>query len=254
MIIDNRIENLRETHIKLLEKCQEEGNNEETLQEIKTFLTKMHGEGSNVFNPQERDLLRSFILYWGNFIYDRTKSYPDMTLAPFSGAIPRKKLLSGWRIWIVIVIGVLVLFAFIGPLQFIRSYLPVRPQHTVRILQPYNGDSVPYEIQIRGDYRGNVRGWSLWVIVYPHNSQRYYPQRPVEIRSDNSWRVVARFGQDSLEANGKIFDVSIYLASSQTDRELREYIKEADRTGYWSGMPSVPNGLTLLDRVTVIRR
>jgi hypothetical protein len=367
-----RIEALREQHLDLLERSQQKGVDKEALQEIENFLAEVRNSGKDVFDPQQRDLLRSFLFYWGNLVYEEGReSYPDMTLAPFTGEVPRKGLLSDWRAWAVVAaIGALILsFGGAQALPLIERVLfraptaavqipvvgepkvgvptplkpgqelgisvdvsvapgatltytwntdggeivkgqgspaityrapdmpgtynvsvvvnwdgqnvekaasikvevptptptppPLTPTPTtsspgitptlpVRILQPRNGDAVPYETQIRGYYTGSIEDRDLWVIVYPHDSSRYYPQRPAEIRGDNTWFVMAHLGTP--EQIGTVFDISVYVASSQADQKLREYINEADKTGNWLGIPSVADGLMLLDRVAVTRR
>ena len=365
MTTKSRIEALREQRLDLLASSQQKEPGKEPLQEIETFLAEVRSSGSDLFDPQQRDLLRSILFYWGNLVYESTGSYPDMTLAPFSGEVPRKGLFSDWRARMVVVVIVVLMLSFGGAkalplIERVLSRTPtaavqlpvvsepkvgvptplkpgqelgisvdvssapgvnltyawntdggqivkgqgspviiyrapdipgtynvrvvvnwdgqsvekaasiqveapspsptatpttpspgITPVVPVRILQPRNGDSVPYETQIRG-YGSGIEDQDLWVIVYPHGSSSYYPQRPAQIQGDNTWFVIARIGIP--EQSDTTFDISVYLASSQADQKLREYINEADKTGNWSGIPSVANGLMLLDRVTVTRR
>ena len=368
------LESLREEHEKLVVKAEEELLPEDLLPQVDAFMQKVQKAGASVGDSLERNLLRSFLRYWGNYVYKHKRVYPNAELEPFTQLTPPPKSIKFSPVSLLVA-GVLVLltgvvvslFAF-GPLSVRQTPTPITtvqpptiselkvgtsgplrpgeetsifvtvskaagvtltytwhvddgeiikgqgspaityrapdkpgtylirvvvkwgdqsvekaafievgeptptsppqpstatpttsspgitPTLPVRILQPCNGDSVPYETQIRGDYRGSVGELNLWVIVCPHGSDRYYPQRPAEIRGDNTWLVMARFGQATLEESGKVFDISVYLASSQADQKLKEYISEADKTGSWPGMPSLADGLTLLDRVTVTRR
>jgi hypothetical protein len=254
MTTKSRIEALREKHLSLLERSQQKELGKETLQEIETFLAEVRDSGTDVFDPQQRDLLRSFLTYWGNFVYEGTGSYPGMKLTPYSGDGPRKGLLLDWRAWVVVVvIGVLVLSFGTKALQLIQIYLPVRHPLTVQILQPPDKDFVPYETEVSGHYEGNLAGRNLWVIVHPEGSDLYYPQKPAKVQ-DKSWLVMARFGkEDTPEEGGKKFDISVYLASSQADQTLQEYVNEAKNTGNWPGIP-LPSGLTQLDQVRVARQ
>ena len=251
------LEALREKHLSLLERSQQKELGKETLREIETFLAEVRNSGTYVSDPQQRDLVRSFLLYWGNLVYERTGNYPDMKLAPYPGEVPRKGLLSDWRAWaagaLVVVIGALMLSFGARASQLIRSYLSVGQLLTVRILQPCNKDSVPYETEVSGCFEGNLAGRNLWVIVHPEGSDLYYPQKPAKVQ-DKSWLVMARFGKkDTPEEGGKAFYISVYLASSQADQTLRDYVNEAENTGNWLGMP-LPSGLTQLDQVRVTRQ
>jgi len=125
----------------------------------------------------------------------------------------------------------------------------------VQIRQPDNGDSVPYKMKVSGHYEGNLAGWKLWVLVHPKDSDRYYPQRPTDIDREepNTWSVTTIFGQDTPIESGKKFEIIVYLADSQADGTLREYVNKAIATDNWPGL-LLPSGLTEFHRVTVTRR
>lgn len=245
----------REDIVRLQESAFEQIAREEkekVIEDVREFIARCHKAGKYIADEQERDSLRAILRYWGTFVYNTSGVYPSVDLADLEISTPKMRI--KFSPVSLLVAGTLVLLAGAIASLFVLRYLSARQPPTARILQPHDKDSVPYETVVSGRYEGNLAGRNLWVIVRPQGSDRYYPQQSAEIRGDNTWFVMARFGKDTPEESGKVFDISVYLASSQADQKLRKYVNEADKTGNWPGMPSLADGLTLLDRVTVIRR
>jgi uncharacterized lipoprotein YmbA len=162
------------------------------------------------------------------------------------------KRMLPWQAWVAVIAVLAIIAALSLP---ISSNFSARQLPKIEILQPRNQDYVPYQTQISGRYEGNLARRNLWVIVHPQGADRYYPQRPAEMREDGSWFVMAHFGQNTLEEGGKAFDIFVYLADSQADQVLREYVKKADETGIWPGVLSLPSGsIQVGDPVRVIRQ
>lgn len=128
------LESLREEHEKLIVKAEEDPPPKDLLTQVDAFMQKVQKAGSSIGDSLERDLLRSFLRYWGSYVYEDKGVYPNVKLEPFTKLMPPPKLASPV---LLLVAGALVLLAVAVSL-FALGYLPVRqgPTPTAAVQLP----------------------------------------------------------------------------------------------------------------------
>jgi len=77
-----------EEHRALLERLQKAEETEQFVAEIERFAGKLQSLGAEVGDPQEREMLRSLLRYWGSQIYELTGTYPRFELLPYTAPAP----------------------------------------------------------------------------------------------------------------------------------------------------------------------
>ncbi|MGH8904600.1 MAG: hypothetical protein ACRDYA_23680 [Egibacteraceae bacterium] len=88
---------------------------------------------------------------------------------------------------------------------------------------------------------------SIWTIVFVEGL--YYPQRQALVIGD-SWTGNAYLGGGSQD-RGKTFNVLAVIVNEATNTVFTDWVTEADKTGQYPGMPSLPPGATVQDSVKV---
>jgi hypothetical protein len=91
----------------------------------------------------------------------------------------------------------------------------------------------------------------LWLAVYSHDVDRFYPQAFAPERDDDDWTLTTHIGVEG--DVGKIFDLVVFRVSSRAMPDLTDYIETGRVTGSWDGLRSLPDGFDELDRITVKR-
>lgn len=130
--------------------------------------------------------------------------------------------------------------------------LPVLTRDTqtrLEIVEPADGDTVDIEETIKGTSSRVPAGNVIWVAIYSHRDQKYYPHEyRAIVDSEGRWTspdTPIGAGDDL----GRTFEILVLLVDSTGMSDLEEYRRRLDRSGM-DGLPSaVPH-----DRVIVIRR
>lgn len=116
----------------------------------------------------------------------------------------------------------------------------------VNITSPLN--TVKLSDTITGTSKNITNGQTVWVLIYPHTANKYYPQNEVD---NENWNLQAQFGGD--KDVGNRFDVIAVMADQSAQNELQAYYDSCIKTGSWPGLLNLPNSARELDRVTVTR-
>lgn len=269
MTTKNKIEDLREEHLNLLKWSQQKEIGEEALQEINTFLAKVRDLGNDVFNSQQRRMLRSFLTYWGNFVYERTGSYPDTTLPPYSVEVPepeeslpdfvevpQKGLLSDWRAWVmggILIAGALLVFLLfrggqwptIAAATVTPTTTPTLPPSPTPVLTP----TCPTDSSKYG-FESGVMGWMHQTL---EDSQAVTAVAQSE-------RNVAKLGCYSLKLTVDLGDRQVNKSKGEAYVDIRFFLPakvtaplnlEGVQISAWvyvpgaAGSPDRPNGVQL---------
>jgi tetratricopeptide (TPR) repeat protein len=85
----NSLSSLREVHTKLLKRYKE-GENEEVLTEIETFVRRACATGTVLDNENDRDAAQSLLDYWMTVIYRARRNMADATLEEFDPSLAPK--------------------------------------------------------------------------------------------------------------------------------------------------------------------
>jgi len=92
-------------------------------------------------------------------------------------------------------------------------------------------------------------GQKLWILVYPHKAQKFYPQGEANIKNEK-WTLAIRLGNP--ENTTEQFDIVAVLANQAAQDELNDYKKNNSvNKGPW--MWQLPNGAIEYNRTTVTR-
>jgi hypothetical protein len=144
------LKSLREEHEKLIVKAEEDPLPKDFLPQVDAFMQKVQKAGASVRDSLERDLLRSFLRYWGSYVYKHQGVYPNAELEPFTQLTPYPKKRKMVSPAFLLVAGALVLLTGAVALLSALGYLPVRqvptPTATARpptISEPRVGASRP---------------------------------------------------------------------------------------------------------------
>jgi len=158
-----------------------------------------------------------------------------------------------WTLVALVISGGL-LGALLGHLIFPalgRALIPPTP--SVAITQPHAGP-VPLQVVVRGTYADLSRNQYTWLLVYPHETNSYYPQRPsISLFENGEWQGQVLIGREGEQDVGKTFDIIIALAGADAHHQLEQYMEQGALSGDYCGLDTLPDEVRLYDRVTVIR-
>ena len=94
----------------------------------------------------------------------------------------------------------------------------------------------------------------MWLLVYPHEANSYYPQRQIiKLYENGEWQSQVIVGRKGNEDIGKSFDIIVALADMNAHYQFEQYMEQGALDGDYYGLGTLPDGLFLYDRVTVVR-
>jgi hypothetical protein len=126
----------------------------------------------------------------------------------------------------------------------------------VKITNPQNGATIPQaSIDVEGTSEGVSAGQALWIMVYPHGVNRYYPQDkrdlPIVMMANGDWSGQAIVGSDT--DSGLEFKLFAVLADENANKAIIDYLDECKASESWPGMEKLPEGAMPYDKVSVTR-
>ena len=90
--------------------------------------------------------------------------------------------------------------------------------------------------------------WSVWVCVFPFESQRYYPQHE-PVSNSGIWQLEdVWLGSEETSDIGKTFIINLVVADTDATKQLYKYAQDV-----FTGMKELPNGAVICDEVLVTR-
>lgn len=132
----------------------------------------------------------------------------------------------------------------------VALYTPINDyltRTTGMIDQPSNGFRiVADELVVTGSVGHPPPGdQDIWLVVR-RPTGTYYPQGPVILARDETWGSTI-----FVEGDTGRYSVLLYLTSSVATSEFRTYLRANQKNADPPGMPTIPDGATLLDDVDV---
>jgi hypothetical protein len=121
----------------------------------------------------------------------------------------------------------------------------------IHIKYPTDNGIVQIKETITGTAKNIPEGKHIWILIYPQEAYKYYPQYPVDIKSDGSWKLPVQFGGE--EHVGYKFDIYAVLADDNAQKEFNKYIEESEKAKSWNGIRVLPEGTSIITKLTVIR-
>ena len=123
----------------------------------------------------------------------------------------------------------------------------------IKITYPYDGATVEIREIVRGTSQKIPEGQAIWIIVYPHLVDRYYPQNnSADVQANGDWTSNTSISIEE-DVNRK-FDIIAVLADKRAQDAFEAYIKQAKDTKTWPGLGKLIEGTTIYDRITVMRK
>lgn len=113
-------ETLRQKHIALTRKLNEASEEERSalVPEVREFIEEMRRAGSHIYKVEERDFLRSFLRFWGDFVLEQTRetlnTEPYPAEKPLQVAVLRERARRIHAQDVLLWVVVLALMGFIG--------------------------------------------------------------------------------------------------------------------------------------------
>lgn len=136
-------------------------------------------------------------------------------------------------------------------LAFIYSVYSVILKTTIELNSPIYCENVENITTVQGRAKYIPKKEVLWIIVYSHKANRYYPQanNPVIILENGDWTSQATIGGVKERS-----DICAVLADEKAQTTLKNYIDLCEDTGVWPGIKILPEGTEIYDKVTVVRK
>jgi hypothetical protein len=119
------------------------------------------------------------------------------------------------------------------------------------ILAPI-GPAAPAHFLPLAEVSGVPEGRQIWLVNRPYSNGNYYPQdRPCTRESDGRVSCAEYFLGNGPEDAGKVYDLLLVAADADAVNAFLRY--DVEHGDAFLGMPALPAGVTVLDRVTVTR-
>jgi hypothetical protein len=123
----------------------------------------------------------------------------------------------------------------------------------VTIDAPSDNATVPIPVTVKGTYKNLPSGQKIYVLVFPTDTGRFYPQRTsVKEEPDSTWSCDVLIG---LERDaGRVFFLYAVLADKEAQNRLNMYISQDKEVGDSPGLKEVPKGAQICSFVRVFRK
>jgi hypothetical protein len=129
------------------------------------------------------------------------------------------------------------------------TLVPILPP---KIKINYSSDMAQINENITGTAENIPDGYELWILVYPHEANKYYPQSQQANIQNGNWSIPVYIGvKDNV---GDKFDIVAVLADKEARAEFTSYMIKCERIDNWPGMDKIPAGAKEYDRIIVVRR
>lgn len=126
----------------------------------------------------------------------------------------------------------------------------------LKISNVEDGGTVAKVITLTGDYPPGLEE-DIWLFVVSPNGY-YYPQSVDPCneswrtpKDDGRWEMWVGLG--SAEEVGEFFDIVLTVADSNASQMISSYLKDWCESNYYPGWKSLPPGVIVVERLTVIR-
>jgi|WetSurMetagenome_2_1015567.scaffolds.fasta_scaffold43808_3 hypothetical protein len=123
----------------------------------------------------------------------------------------------------------------------------------LEITQPTDNQHIGSSYRVKGNYL-NINQ-DIWLFIYPELAPgKYWPQsddafqRTPAVKNNGTWSVNCNFGGPP-----QSYDIVVYKADSTASKFIGNTIQKWAKQNDYPGLIGLPNGLTELDRVTVIK-
>jgi hypothetical protein len=113
-----KFDDLKAEHQRLLAEHDSGGDETALLTSAQEYIEQIRLESEQVSDPRDRDQLRSYLRFWGAYVYDRTGTYPETSLRPALQVELPRKIKWDWRWGFA---GALILLVIVVILSLLAS-------------------------------------------------------------------------------------------------------------------------------------
>ena len=151
--------------------------------------------------------------------------------------------------WMLATVFCFALFALNAGL-IARPYLQ---SPMVKITYPTSGGYVQVREVVRGASQNVSHDRQIWVVVYVHSVNRYYPQDgPADVQANGDWARQAQMGLE--KESGHVFDIVAVVADKKAQDVFLGYLQQAKEKSSYEGIERLPDGAIIYDRIKVTRQ
>jgi len=153
--------------------------------------------------------------------------------------------------WLIAMyVFIILLTANLGLLGW--KYWGSKPPTEVEITYPNDGSIVEIKEIIKGTSQRVTKEHTIWVVVYSHAVDRYYPQsNPAEVQANGKWFSSSYIGIE--EDVDKKFDIIAVVVNKEAQDVFNAYLTQAEREKTYTGFEKLPDVSTIYDRIEVTR-
>jgi hypothetical protein len=142
---------------------------------------------------------------------------------------------------------------------------PVLADNMVTITNLVDGQQVSFANLCVGTVTdpSALKGKNLWLVVYPHTSKNWHPQRPtpapapigpIQVDTQGMWQSDCYFGVSPTESIGETFDIYAVIADNAGSNILKTYLENASASNRYPGITSLPNDVEPVGQVKNLER
>lgn len=127
------------------------------------------------------------------------------------------------------------------------------PHLMVKVTDPIDKSQVVEIQEVRGTSAEVPQGDAVWVVLYPPDANRFYPQHAAAVVDGNgNWTSKTYFGVH--DDAGKQYDIQAILADEAAQQVFTAYNDDANQHDQWPGLVDLPTGAKIYDTITVVRK
>ncbi|NQT25137.1 hypothetical protein HQ585_07275 [candidate division KSB1 bacterium] len=167
---------------------------------------------------------------------------------------PRKEVVEKQKgrkplLWITLII---ILLVIVGML-FIPS--TQTPPEKASILKPVNGSEVPFQTPAMGEFTEDLIETDLWLVIQPKDSVLFHPQPGPIFKPPGrmTWYSTVYVGAPEETGSGEQYTLYLFAATEDASQIFKQYLEAADENQLRSGLTVLPDGLTSLATIQVVR-
>nr|VFJ49871.1 MAG: hypothetical protein BECKDK2373C_GA0170839_10279 [Candidatus Kentron sp. DK] len=150
--------------------------------------------------------------------------------------------------------------AILAASLFLCSGATLAEEGEARITSHEKNQRVTTPEYLEGECNNVPEGTYLWVVVRPKFTQNYHPQSnqpdsgPISNGCDGDWEGIAYIGAGpETDINGR-FEILLVGVDIKGSTIMQSYLNKAHQTHNWHGISRLPEGATIYQKMTVIRR
>lgn len=153
----------------------------------------------------------------------------------------------------IIGVWICILIAVVNSGFLAWRFLVPEPSTEVEITYPLDQSRVEQTNVVRGTSQAIPADCVIWVVVFPQEVSRYYPQNyPADTEAKDNWSTVAYIGVEG--DVDKKFDILATVVDEAAQDAFNAYLADARDKSDWLGLTRLPEGAIVYDRVSVTRK